>query len=391
MSIRAFYGFDGVGQGVQGSSGDAATAPVNGVGITATRNQPLTVKLHNPTAPQYNAAGVTGLEQHKVGKAGERRNALVLYRYSYAISFTAGTTVNLLENFEGRTNKPWHSVVGFTWSDFSAQEPTVAYWLARASRGNSYFNLIQRRNYGALTINNVDFPIERNREYYIEVEMFCDTVVPGRSSNPTSCRVWIDGQVVGEWIGSFGSYSTTTSTQMGLEVGFVAHPSNPIAMYMGIADVYVADGEGEAPYNQRLGAQKVSFKKPVAIVEGDWIPTGTDNPLTAISDGLDSTGLKSPKGETTGSVQMNLGLSSASIVNGIQVYGRGDRGPGAQRFITASIEDSNSQPIGQSKRVSLSPSLGDTVLADYLPSKTLDMAALIGNRLANITVDFKVE
>lgn len=391
MSVRAFYGFDGVATGVQGSSGDAAVAPLNGAGVANSRNQPLTIKLYNPAAPQYNAVGVTGLDKHKVGKAGERRNALVIHRYSYAISFTSGATVNLFENFEGNTSAPWKVVSGFTYVDFADQEPTVAYWLARVSRSTSFTNLIQRRNDGKVSVNGQVLPIERNKEYYFEIELWCETVVPGRSSNPISCRVWLDGVVVGEWLGSFGSFSNVGTTPVGLEVGYIAHASNPIVMQMGVADVYVVDGTGESPYNERLGAQKVSFKKPTAIVEGDWIPTGTSNPLTAITDGLDSTGLKSPKGETTGVVQVDLGLTAASVVNGVQVYGRGDRGAGAQRFITANIEDSNSQPVGQSKRVSLSPSLNDTVLADYLPSKTIDMAALIGNRLANITVDFKVE
>lgn len=391
MSIRAFYGFDGVGQGVQGSSGDAATAPQNGVGITATRNQPLTVKLYNVSAPQYNAAGVTGLEQHKVGKAGQRRNALVLYRYSYALSFTSGVTVNLLENFEGRTDKPWRSIVGFTWSDFSATNPTVAYWLARASRGTSYFNLIQRRNYDALTIAGQDFPIERNREYYIEIEMFCDKVVAGRSSNPTSCRVWIDGQVVGEWIDSFGASSTTASTPMGLEVGFVAHPSNPIPLHMGIADVYVVDGTGEAPYNERLGPQKVRLVKPSAVVEGPWIPTGTTDPLAAISDGSDATGLKSPKGSGTGVLELDLGLDSTSITNGLIVYARGNRDNGAQRPITSTLEDSNGQSVSPSRVAYMGPSLSDLVMVDYLPSRTADMGVLIGNHLSNVTVDFKVD
>lgn len=391
MSIRAFYGFDGVGQGVQGSSGDAMLAPLNGAGVTGTRNQPLTIKLYNVAAHQYNAVGVTGLEQHKVGKAGERRNALVLYRNSYAISFTSGATVNLLENFEGRTDKPWRSIVGFTWADFSATNPTVAYWLARVSRNTSYFNLIQRRNYDALTIAGKDFPIERNREYYIEVEMFCDNPVAGRSSNPTSCRVWIDGQLAGEWIDSFGAYASNASTLVGLEVGYVAHASNPLPLYMGVADVYVLDGTGESPYNERLGTQKVRTVKPSGVVEDRWVPVGTSDALAALTDGSDATGLKSPKGSATGVLELELGLNSKSIVNGLLVYGRGMRDNGAQRQITSKIEDLNGELVGEQHIAYMGPSLNDVVLVDYLPSRTLDMSALNGNHLSNVTVDFKVD
>lgn len=393
MSIRAFYGFDGVATGVQGSSGDAAIAPQPGAGVSNNRNQPLTIKLYNPAAPQYNAVGVTGLDRHKVGKVGQRRNALVIHRYSYAISFTSGATVNLFDKIEGKTDAPWKVVTGFTYVDFADQEPTVAYWLARVSRGEnpSYFNLIQRRNDGKISVNGNVVPIERNKEYYFEIELWCDSVVPGRSSNPVSARVYLDGDLVGEWLGSFGSFPPTGSTPLGLEVGYVAHASNPIVMQMGVADVYVLDGTGEAPYNERLGAQQVEFKRPNAVVEGGWIPTGTSNPLTALTDGLDSTGLKSPKGETAGMVQVNLGLTSSSIVNGVLVYARGDRGPGAQRYLSGVIEDSNSTQVGTTRKASLGSSLGEIVLADYMPNKTIDMAALIGNRLANITVDFKVE
>lgn len=393
MSIRAFYGFDGVATGVQGSSGDAAIAPQPGVGINATRNQPLTIKLYNPAAPQYNAVGVTGLDRHKVGKVGEKRNALVIHRYSYAISFTSGATVNLFENFEGRTNAPWKVVTGFTYVDFADQEPTVAYWLARVGRGASpaYSNLIQRRNDGKISVNGNVLPIERNTEHYFEIELWCETVVAGRSANPISARVWMDGVVVGEWLGSFGSYDANVSVPVGLEVGYVAHPSNPIVMQMGVADVYVLDGTGESPYNELLGPQKVEFKRPTAIVEGNWIPTGTADALTAITDGSDATGLKSPKGNTAGVLQFGLGLTNTSIVNGVQVYARGDRTQGAMRFLSGVIEDSNSIPVGTTKQASFGASLGEIVLAEYLPSKTLDMAALIGNRLANITVDLKVE
>jgi hypothetical protein len=393
MSIRAFYGFDGVATGVQGSSGDAAIAPQPGAGVSNSRNQPLTIKLYNPASPQYNAVGVTGLDRHKVGKVGQRRNALVIHRYSYAISFTSGATVNLFDKIEGKTNEPWKVVTGFTYVDFADQEPTVAYWLARVSRGEnpSYFNLIQRRNDGKISVNGNAVPIERNKEYYFEIELWCDSVVPGRSSNPVSARVYLDGEVVGEWLGSFGSFAPTGTTPMGLEVGYVSHASNPIVMQMGVADVYVLDGTGEAPYNERLGPQQVEYKRPNAVVEGGWIPTGTSDALTALTDGLDSTGLKSPKGTTTGVLQVNLGLNSGSIVNGVLVYARGDRGPGAPRAITGSIEDSNGTALGQEKKTGFVPSLSDTILAEYLPSKTIDMAALIGNRLNNITVDFKVE
>ena len=393
MSIRAFYGFDGVATGVQGSSGDAAIAPQPGAGVSNNRNQPLTIKLYNPAAPQYNAVGVTGLDRHKVGKVGQRRNALVIHRYSYAISFTSGATVNLFDKIEGKTDAPWKVVTGFTYVDFADQEPTVAYWLARVSRGEnpSYFNLIQRRNDGKISVNGNAVPIERNKEYYVEIELWCDSVVPGRSSNPVSARVYLDGEVIGEWLGSFGSFTPTGTTPMGLEVGYIAHASNPIVMQMGIADVYVLDGTGEAPYNERLGAQQVEFKRPNAVVEGGWIPTGTSNALTALTDGLDSTGLKSPRGSTAGVLQVNLGLNSGSIVNGVLVYARGDRGSGAPRAITGSIEDSNGSAVGQEKKTGFGPSLSDTILAEYLPSKTIDMAALIGNRLNNITVDFKVE
>lgn len=393
MSIRAFYGFDGVATGVQGSSGDAAIAPQPGAGVTNNRNQPLTIKLYSPASPQYNAVGVTGLDRHKVGTVGAKRNALVIHRYSYAISFTSGATVNLFENFEGRTNTPWKVVSGFTYVDFADQKPTVAYWLARVARGvnPAYSNLIQRRNDGTISVNGNVLPIERNKEYYFEIELWCETVVPGRNTNPVSARVWLDGVMLGEWLGSFGAYESSVSVPLGLEVGYVTHASNPIVMQMGIADIYVLDGTGESPYNELLGPQKVEFKRPMAIVEGDWIPTGTADPLVAITDGSDATGLKSPKGNATGVMQFNLGLTNTSIVNGVQVYARGDRGPGAMRFLSGVIEDSNSAPVGVSKQVSLGASLGEIVLAEYLPSKTLDMAALIGNRLANITVDLKVE
>lgn len=393
MSIRAFYGFDGVATGVQGSSGDAAIAPQPGAGVSNNRNQPLTIKLYNPASPQYNAVGVTGLDRHKVGKVGQRRNALVIHRYSYAISFTSGATVNLFENFEGRTNAPWKVVSGFTYVDFADQEPTVAYWLARVSRGANpaYSNLIQRRNDGKISVNGNVLPIERNKEYYFEIELWCEAVVAGRSANPISARVWLDGVMVGEWLGSFGSYESNVSVPVGLEVGYVAHASNPIVMQMGVADIYVLDGTGESPYNELLGPQQVEFKRPTAIVEGDWVPTGTSNPLTAITDGSDATGLKSPRGPATGVMQFNLGLTNTSIVNGVQVYARGDRTQGALRYLSGVIEDSTFTPVGVSKQASMGAGLGEIVLAEYLPSKTLDMAALIGNRLANITVDLKVE
>jgi len=131
--------------------------------------------------------------------------------------------------------------------------------------------------------------------------------------------------------------------------------------------------------------------KPSGVVEDRWVPVGTSDPLTALTDGSDATGLKSPKGSATGVLELELGLNSKSIVNGLLVYGRGMRENGAQRQITSKIEDLNGELVGEQHIAYMGPSLNDVVLVDYLPSRTLDMSALNGNHLSNVTVDFKVD
>jgi hypothetical protein len=387
MSLQAIYGFDGVGQGVQGASGDAASAPLNGMGIVNTRNSPLKINLYSPAAPQYNAVGVTGLAKHQVGKAGEKRNALILYRNVPTNNITAGARVMLLENFDARTNRSWQSVTGFTYIDFSDRNPGLGYALVSAYRNTSKMTLVTRRNDNSLLVGNVVYPIELGREYYIEVVMYYDLLDKPASSNSISGYVRINGEVIYTWDKSMGSIALTSGT-VGVEVGFADHITNPYPLFIGVADVYQVDHQGEAPYNEPLGAQKVSLKQAQMVEADDWSLTGAADPTAALTDGSDASYIQTPLDPVQASLLFDLNLNAGSIVNGLQLLGRGSRDSGASRPITSSIHVNGADQYVQ--KAAFGTVMGQQILTAIMPSKTSEMEILQGSALSNLLINLDV-
>lgn len=388
MSLQAIYGFDGVGTGVQGATGVAATAPINGMGLNNTRNAALRQITYSPTAPQYNAIGVTGLSQHQVGAAGERRNALIFYRNVPANNITAGARVMLLENFDARTDRSWRTVVGFTYFDPSDRNPGLGYALVSAWRNDSKATLITRRNDNALQVGQVTYPIERNKEYYIEVELFYDRPDTIAASNAISARVYIDGALVATWDKSLGSLGSTQAT-VGVEFGFADHITNPYPLHIGLADVYVVNGGGEAPYNKPLGPQKVRWVLPTEVTpDAQWTLNGAADAKTAVTDGRDDTSIRSPLGDAQVDMSFNLNLNPGSIVNGIVIYGRGSRELGAARSMLTAISVPG-QP-DRENTTTFAAAIDDRALVSYLPDRTTDMAVLQGAALNTTSVKLKV-
>ena len=186
-------------------------APLNGAGITGTRNDALTINLYTPGAPNINAVGVTGLNAHKVGVGGDKRNALVIYRSPGHPSISAGARVMLQKNFDAKTSRSWRSITGFTWVDFTDREPALGYGMVFAWRNTSRVALITRRNDAQLQIGNVLYPVERQREYYIEVELFYDAPEKPASSNAISGRVLINKEVIYTWDKALGALNLNLS------------------------------------------------------------------------------------------------------------------------------------------------------------------------------------
>lgn len=382
MSLKAFYNFDGVPAGVQGTSGDALLAPANGMGLVGTRNAALTVNLYSPKSFNINAVGVSGLEAHKIGAGAERRNTLAIYRNPGHPSISAGARVMLLENFDARTSRSWRSVVGFNWIDFTDREPALGYGLVFAWRNNSRIALITRRNDGQLLVGTELYPIERNTEYYIEVELFYDAPENPVASNPISGRVMINKEVIYTWDKALGSLAAAIAT-VGVEVGYADHASNSFPMWMGLSDIYVVDHEGEAPYNLPLGPQKALLKKPVLVDAPDWSVVGVDA-TAALTDGSDATYVKTPLGKVSAEMMFDLNLNQGSIVNGVQVLGRGSRDTGASRQMAGTIQAGSSDLT--TERGSFNSEIGERVLAKFMPNATADMAVLYGRGLDNMIV-----
>ena len=383
MSLKAFYNFDGVPAGVQGTAGDALLAPANGMGLDGTRNAALTVNLYAPKSFNINAVGVSGLDAHKVGAGAERRNALVIYRSPGHPSISAGARVMLLQNFDARTSRSWRSVTGFNWIDFTDREPALGYGLVFAWRNNSRTALITRRNDGQLLVGTTLYPIERGVEYYIEVELFYDAPETPVASNPISGRVMINKEVIYTWDKALGSLAAAIAT-VGVEVGYADHASNSFPMWMGLSDIYNVDHEGDAPYNLPLGPQKALLKKPVLVEAPDWTAVGGSDPTEILTDGKDDTYLHSPLSKVSAELMFDLNLNQGSIVNGIQVLGRGSRDMGARRRMDGTIQAGSSDV--QTLSDSFSDRTAEKVLVQYMPNATADMAVLNGRALDNMIV-----
>lgn len=386
MSLQAFYSFDGVGSGVQGNDGVAATAPAHGVGLVGTRNAALTTYLYSKLQAQ-NAIGVTGLPQHQIGSGADKRNPIIIFRNTPVLNITAGARLMLVENFNANTNRSWRVIAGFTYKDLTGQEPTLGYAMVSAWRNTSRMGLITRRNDGKIAVGPVVMDIERNREYYIEVELFYDAPETPASANPVSANVYIDEQLIYTWDRSLGGLGTSGAT-VGIEVGYPDHGSNPFPMYMAVGDIYVVNREGEPPYNERLGPQKVLYKTAVAADAADWTLQGAADVTTALTDGQDTSYVQSPLGGATVNAMFDLNLHQGSILNGVQVVGRGSREVGATRAMTTSIVVNSSEI--KSGVTSFGTAVGDALLTQYMPSFTSDMAVLQGPTLDNLQIKLKV-
>ncbi|MDH2154109.1 hypothetical protein [Stenotrophomonas sp. GD03657] len=386
MSLQAFYSFDGVGSGVQGNDGVAATAPAHGVGLVGTRNAALTTYLYSKL-PAQNAIGVTGLPQHQIGKDGEKRNPIIIFRNTPVLNITAGARMMLVENFNASTNRSWRVIAGFTYKDLTSQEPTLGYAMVSAWRNTSRMGLINRRNDGKLAIGSEIMDVERNREYYIEIELFYDAPEKPASSNPVSARVYIDNQLIYTWDRSLGGLATSGAT-VGIEVGYPDHGSNPFPMYMAVGDIYVVNHEGEPPYNDRLGPQKVRYVTAVAADAANWELTGAADVTTALTDGSDSSYIQSPLDDATVNAMFDLNLHQGSVLNGLQVVARGSRDNGATRPMTTTIVTGGSEI--QESKVSFGTVLADALLTKYMPSRTSDMAVLQGPALDTLQIKVKV-
>lgn len=384
MSIRAFFNFDGVGAEVQGPTGEAAFAPKHGTGLLDTRNADIKTLLYVPTVPQYNAIGVTGLERHKVGVGADRRNALVIHRSSPTANITNGARIVLGTDMDARTNRSWRQIYGFTYVDFSDREPTLAYQMISLLRNGARVSLVTRRNNNTLLVGPEVFPFERGREYYIEVELFYDAPEKPAGSNAFSARVLIDQVEIYRWNLSLGMLPASGNVTAGIEVGFSDQSSNPFPLQVGIADLYVADYEGEAPYNAPLGPQKVMLKKAEVVDADAWTVTGAADAQAALADDSDASYIQSPLVDAEASVLFDLGLNQGSILNGIQIYARGSRGAGAMRSITSTIHVGSEELNPQT--VTFPSATTARKLTTFLPSQTEQMAVLEGSTLSDLLI-----
>lgn len=388
MSLTAMYGFD---------SFDAAswngvanpTWPKIGAGILGTPYEEdllITLTTNNEASTRYNTVGVTGQEAHKIGVGAERRNLLMVCRDGVtSTSYNSVVRINAPRNITAANS--YRRVTGFSFVDMSPAEPAVAYNLINHRRGASVSGIITRRAGNIWSLGSVQATIERNRVYYIEIVEYMTGVSSG--SGTVMMEIWIDGELAAPaWgyttlgFGSVYAASVEVSTAPGL---------SQMCLF-GLADIYVTDELGEAPMNSRLGPQIVLPLRANAVRAADWTVVGAADAKTALTDGLDSTSIRSPLTKSSFEADFDLSLAPGSVVNGIAVFERGKRDAGAPRTISAKINRTADQvQLAAGSTVTLTPGYSGKVGARTPLANAADRAQLVFPDSGKVTCVFTSE
>lgn len=374
MSLVAHYGFDNF-DAIPWNGIANPNWPKIGAGLVGTPYEAdlvVTLGTNNEASNRYNTVGVTGLDIHKVGAGAERRNLLLACRDG--VTATAySTTVRLSAQRNITAATSYRRTTGFNFIDLSPAESNTSYNLLMHRRGTSTSGLIVRRAGNQWSLGNMAFPVERNRQYYIEVVEYMTGVASGTGT--IWAEIWVDGTLMQPAYGyatlPFGSiYASNLEISAG-----AAGMSAQVAL--GISDIYVTDELGEAPYNGRMGPQIVL---PFAVTGAQvpaWEVVGAADAVTALSDNLDTTSIRAPIGKAEATVDFDLKLGPGSVVNAVAVFGRAKRDSGAPRTIAGALTRADGVSMGGSAALPLTDTYSARLLGALYPANAADSEKLI--------------
>lgn len=342
MSLLFFAGFDNFGGGLAGTAGQTADFPASKAGIAGTPYE-TTLPIVYGAVGIYNSMGVPNDDRWRIGVGAERRNTLVAAAGGQTSSYSSLARVGAGISYPIGGSNAFSLTIGFNITDFSAGMPTGGYYAARFCRAaGPLTNMIEHiggtNQYRLGNTGNLYTFVPGQPTY---LEFIVDMPVP--ANNTFRCRAYVNGEL---WStnASFSSLTAQT-TELFFEIG-IDRPFS-VNRYIGFSDIYLLDGTGEAPFNDRLGPQIVLPYKATAVTAPDWTLTGGTDPLTMLTDNSDATYVTSPVAKATINVDADLKLAPGSQVNGVAFFTKVGRDSGATRTITGSATRiADGTPVG---------------------------------------------
>lgn len=331
MSLLFFAGFDNFGGGLVGGAGFGNDFPAKGAGLIGTPYETLIPITYGGATQPYNSMGVPNDDRWRIGAGAERRNTLVSACGGASNTYYATAKIGAGYPFTIGPGNYFSMTIGFNLTDFSGVMPTAGYYCCRFSRtAGQLANLIEHvagtNNYRLAGSTGL-YTFTPGQPVYLE--FIVDVPAPSSSTNTFRARAYVNGELF--FTNPAFSGLTPSTTEFFFEIGMDRVLST--SRYLGYSDIYVLDGTGEAPFNDRLGPQVILPFKPETVEATDWTMTGGTDPKTILTDGLDSTYLTSPVSKATISAVADLKLAPGSTVNGVAFFTRAGRDAGAPRVI----------------------------------------------------------
>lgn len=332
MSLLFFAGFDNFGGGLVGGAGFGNDFPAKGAGLLGTPYETLIPITYGGAAQPYNSMGVPNDDRWRIGAGAERRNTLVSACGGASNTYFATAKIGAGYTYSVGTSQAFSLTIGFNLTDFSAAMPAAGYYCCRFSRAAGQLaNLIEH------TAGTYQYKLAGSPTAYVftpgqptYIEFIVDIPTPGTGTNVFRARAYVNGELF--YTNPAFTSITATTTEFFFEIGMDRVLS--ANRYLGYSDIYVLDGAGEAPFNDRLGPQVVLPFKPETVEVPEWVLTGGTDAKTMLTDGLDTTYITSPVNKATVTAVADLKLSPGSTVNSVAFFARAGRDAGAPRQIT---------------------------------------------------------
>lgn len=159
-----------------------------------------------------------------------------------------------------------------------------------------------------------------------------------------------------------------------------------------VGDFYFTDLAGDAPYNGRLGPQRVKAIYPDEVVSNTWTMSEGNDPLALIGQAAandDAKYITAPDDDSGSVYHFGLPTNSRSIINGLVIYGRAKREDAASRKLTCEITKADGSTILSPAGTTLTTSFTHHPIASIMPATAADAVDLKDGILQNASFALK--
>lgn len=227
------------------------------------------------------------------------------------------------------------------------------------------------------------------KEYYFEV-VIEHAGVPSGSNYTPSMHLYIDGTFI--MTRAVTTYTAPTTCYWRFSLTSAGAGATVSQRRFLLGDVYSTNNVGDAPYNGRLGPQRVKTFVPKEVVANTWTPsTGTD-PLALITGANardDTKYLTAPDSDGVTSYKMNMPTADNSIVNGVFLMARAMRTDTAVRTMVGSLTSAGGTALGEGAPVTLTTTMTDRLLGSFVPTTAAQALNYRNSALQNAVFGIK--